>query len=69
MKSGSRREFERGILNSVGILTFDINLGRAAFGEILMLTLGGGGKFTLGQNFYINIGRAASKFVEVIFKN
>jgi hypothetical protein len=36
-----REKLSRVILNSIGILNFDINLGRAAFGEILMLKLGG----------------------------
>jgi hypothetical protein len=34
---------------------FDFSLGRAAFGEILMLIWG----VALGRNFDINIGRAA----------
>jgi hypothetical protein len=36
-------------------LNFDINLVRAAFGEILMLTWGA----TLGRNFDVNIRKAA----------
>jgi hypothetical protein len=37
-------------------LNFDINIGRAAFGEILILIWRGA---ALGRNFDINIGRAA----------
>jgi hypothetical protein len=44
------------ILSSYTILDFGINLGRAAFGEILMLTWWGA---TLGRKSDVNIGRAA----------
>jgi hypothetical protein len=49
-------KLSRVLLHSIGILNFDINLGRAAFGEISVLTWRG---VTLGWNFYINIWRAA----------
>jgi hypothetical protein len=42
-------------MRSYAILNFDISLGRAAFGEILMLIWGA----TLGRNFDVNIGRVA----------
>jgi hypothetical protein len=42
MRSGVSREVEQGLLRSIGILNSDINLGREEFGEILMLTWGGG---------------------------
>jgi hypothetical protein len=46
MRSGARREVEQGeklsgvLLLSIGILNFDINIGRAVFGEIYMLSWG-----------------------------
>jgi hypothetical protein len=38
----------RVLLHSIGVLNFDVNLGKAAFGEILMLTWRG--KVLLGEN-------------------
>jgi hypothetical protein len=55
MRSGARREVERGLMRSCAILNFDIILRRVAFGEIWILIWGA----TLGRNFDINIGRAA----------
>jgi hypothetical protein len=49
-------KFSRVLLRSYTILNFDINLGRAAFGEIFMFTWRG---LTLRRYFYVNIGRAA----------
>jgi hypothetical protein len=45
MIRGARKEVEQVLLHSYTILNFDvnINLGRAAFSEILMLTWEGGG--------------------------
>jgi hypothetical protein len=43
------------LLHSYTVLNFDISLGMAAFGDILMLIRGA----TLGRNFDVNIGRAA----------
>jgi hypothetical protein len=54
MRSGARREVEQGL--TAFDRNFDINLGRAAFGEIFKLTWGGA---TLGHNLYVNTGRAA----------
>jgi hypothetical protein len=51
-----KREKSSGVLlHSIRILSFDINLERAAFREILMLTWGA----TLGRNFDVKFGRAA----------
>jgi hypothetical protein len=54
MRSGARREVERGLTAFVRNLNFDNILGRAAFGEIWILIWGA----TLGRNFDVNIGRA-----------
>jgi hypothetical protein len=48
-------KLSRVLLRSYTILNFDISLGRAALGEILMLIWGA----ILGRNFDVNIGRAA----------
>jgi hypothetical protein len=40
MRSGARREVEQGLMRSCTILNFDIILGRATLGEILMLIWG-----------------------------
>jgi hypothetical protein len=53
MEQGEK--LNRVLLRSYTILNFVISLGRAAFGEILMLIWGA----TLGRNFDVNIGRAA----------
>jgi hypothetical protein len=55
MKSGATRELSKVLLRSYTILNFDIGFGRAAFGEIFMLTWGA----TLGRHFDVFIGRAA----------
>jgi hypothetical protein len=55
MRSGVRREVEQGAMRSCAIFSFDIILGRAAFGEIWILIW----VATLGRNFDVNIGRAA----------
>jgi hypothetical protein len=47
-------KLSRVLLCSYAVLNFDI-LGRAAFGEILVLVWGA----TLGRTFDVNIGRAA----------
>jgi hypothetical protein len=44
-------KLSRVFLHSIGILNLDVNLGRAAFAETLMLT--GGGGSTLERNFLI----------------
>jgi hypothetical protein len=48
-------KLSRVLLLSYTILNFDIGLGRAAFGELLLPTLGS----TLGRNFNGTIGRAS----------
>jgi hypothetical protein len=55
LRSGARREVEQGLMRSCAIFNSDIILERAAFGEIWILIWGA----TLGQNFDVNIGRAA----------
>jgi hypothetical protein len=56
--SGAIREVEQGL--TAFDRNFYINRGRAVFGEILMLTWGGGGGgANLGRNFDVNIGRAS----------
>jgi hypothetical protein len=40
MKIEQEEKLSRVLLHSIGIFNFDTNLERAAFGEILMLTLG-----------------------------
>jgi hypothetical protein len=53
MRSGARREVDQDL--TAFDRNFDANLGRAAFGKIL-ISWGG---VTLGRNFDVNIGRAA----------
>jgi hypothetical protein len=48
-------KLSRVLFCSGAILNFDIILGRAAFGEIWILTWGA----TLARNFDVNIGRSA----------
>jgi hypothetical protein len=45
VKSGAREKLSMILLHPNTILNLDISIGSAAFGEILMLTWGGGGYF------------------------
>jgi hypothetical protein len=55
MRSGAKREVKKHLTAFDRILNYNDDLGKAAFGQILVLTRG---KLLLGGIFGINIGRA-----------